>query len=135
MKKLALLTLILISVSCSKEAKIKKIIGESYYGIYRMTKMKEIKKLKEDIASFPIHYTVVQKYVDVESDNDYEVVRYIYKTNKGAHRMFYLINMTQKYIVRKSSDFEDFYAPILRETLGDNAAYLNGDNLMELYRY
>lgn len=135
MKRIAFLFIIFVVASCNfKENKIKNIIGESYYGI-SMTKMNEIDIKKEDIYSLPIHYTVVKKFNDVNDGNEYEIVRYIFKTDIGAHRMFYLIDFTNKEIVDKSSDYNDFFAPMTKEIFGENAPDLEGNNLMELMRY
>ena len=136
MKRIILLTIILIITSCStKEDKIKEIIDNSYYGIYQIKKMSEIKKLKEDIFSLPVHYTMVEKYTEIEKNNEYEITRYIYKTEKGANRMFYLIDFTNNKVIDKSSDFNEFFKPIAIEILGENIGDMEGNNLMELMRY
>lgn len=136
MKGTILLVIIFLFTSCaSKEDKVKEIIDESYFGMHRIKKMKEIEKLKEDIYSLPIHYTIVQKYVDVNEGNEYEITRYIYKTDKGANRIFYLIDYTNGKVIEKSSDANAFFKPILVETLGRNIEHMEGDNLMELMRY
>ena len=130
------MTIILLITSCAtKEDKIKEIIDNSYYGIYQVKKMSEIKKMKEDIFSLSVHYTMVEKYTEIEKDNEYEIARYIYKTDKGANRMFYLINTTNKRVIDKSSDFNEFFEPIATEILGGNIGDMEGNNLMELMRY
>lgn len=136
MKEIILLTVILILNSCSsKQNKIREVIDDSFVGINKVKKMGAIKKLKEDIYSLPVHYTIVEKYADVEKDNRYEIVRYIYKTDKGVNRMFYLIDFTNRKVIRKSNDFENFFEPIVSEILGENLGDVKGENLMELMRY
>tara|TARA_Y100000815_G_C13063622_1_gene395355 strand:+ start:43 stop:453 length:411 start_codon:yes stop_codon:yes gene_type:complete len=136
MKRIFLLILTLILTSCaSKEDKVKAIIDNSYFGIYNSRKMSEIEKLKEDIFSLPIHYTIVEKYATVNKENKHEIVRYIYKTNDGVYRTFYLIDMTNKKVIEKSSDYNDFFRPILTEILGENSGDMEGNTLMELMRY
>lgn len=132
MKNTIFLLALLFIVSCtSKEDKIKEIIGESYYGM-SMTKLNEIEKLQEDIFSLPIHYSVVQKHIEVEEGNEYEIVRYIYKTSRGVHRMFYIIDYTNKKVVEKSSDYDYFFSPIAKEILGESARNMKGDNTIVL---
>jgi len=136
MKRIILLTLTLILTSCaSKEDKVKEIIDDSYFGTYNLKKMSEIEKLKEDIFSLPVHYTMVEKFTDVNKESEYEIARYIYKTYDGANRMFYLIDMTNKKVIDKSSDYNDFFKPIATEILGENLGDMEGNNLMELMRY
>lgn len=140
MKKIFLLTISsFLLISCtSKKEKIKKIIDNSYFGIYGLKEMKEIDKLREDIYSLPVHYTIVQKYNNnIEKGDKYEITRYIYKTYEGVYRIYYLIDLTDKEIVNKSSDFKEFYAPIASDILGNNMdiEMLKGDNLMQLMRY
>ncbi len=135
MKNTIFLLILLFFVSCnSKENKIKAIINNSYYGL-GMTKLNEIEKLQEDIFSLPVHYTIVQKHEEIEEGDEYEIVRYIYKTGKGVHRMFYLVDYTKERVVKKSSDYEDFFAPISKDILGESALNMRGDNTMELMRY
>ena len=130
------MTLTLILTSCaSKEDKVKTIIDDSYFGIYNLKKMSGIGKLKEDIFSLPVHYTLVEKFADVNKESEYEIARYIYKTYDGANRMFYLIDMTNKKVIDKSSDYNDFFKPIATEILGKNLGDMEGNNLMELMRY
>ena len=136
MKRMILLTLTLILTSCaSKKVKVKEIIDDSYFGIYNLKKMSEIEKLKEDIFSLPVHYTLVEKFADVNKESEYEIARYIYKTYDGANRMFYLIDMTNKKMIDKSSDYNDFFKPIATEIIGENLGDMEGNNLMELMRY
>ncbi len=135
MKKIIFSTLIMVFTSCtSKEDKVKAIIDESYFGIHNLKKMNEIEKLKEDIFCLPVHYSIVSQFTDVNKDNEYEIARYIYQTNQGANRMFYLIDMTDNKVIDKSSDFNEFFKPIATEILGDNLGDIEGNNLMELMR-
>jgi len=75
-----ILTSAFVLISCSsKEDRVKAIIDNSYYGIHRLVKMSEIDKLKQDFFSLPVHYSMLEKYIDVTNENDYEIVRYICK--------------------------------------------------------
>ena len=138
MRKLSLIAIIFLIISCSsREDKIKEIIDDSSFGTYGLKKMKDIEKLDENIFSLPVYYTIVQNYVDIQEGNEYEIVRYIYKTYDGANRIFFIIDLTSKQVIDKSSDFNAFFAPIAIEILGESAlsSDLEGDNLMELMRY
>jgi hypothetical protein len=131
-----ILTSAFVLISCSsKEDRVKAIIDNSYYGIHRLVKMSEIDKLKQDFFSLPVHYSMLENYIDVTNENDYEIVRYIYKTNDGAYRMFYLVDLTDKKILDKSSDYNAFFKPIATKILGDNLGDMEGNNLMDLMRY
>ena len=135
MKNTIYLIIILFLTSCtSKEEKVKEIIGNSHYGL-SMNKLNEIEKMQEDIFSLPIHYSIIQKFENIEEGNEYEIVRYIYKTSRGVHRMFYLVDFTKERVVKKSSDYDDFFGPISKEILGESASSMRGDNTMELMRY
>lgn len=135
MRNAIFVLILLFFVSCnSKENKIKEIINDSYYGL-SMNKLSEIEKIQEDIFSLPVHYTIVQKFENVAEGDEYEIVRYIYKTDRGVHRMFYLVDYTKEQVVKKSSDYDDFFAPISKEILGESALNMKGDNTMELMRY
>lgn len=136
MKQLIIILLTLVLTSCSsKEDKVKAIIDNSYYGVHGLKKMSEIDKLKDDIFTLPVHYSIVEQYAEVNKESEYEIVRYIYKTQDGAYRIFYLVDLTAKKVVDKSSDFNDFFKPIATEILGENLGDLEGNNLMEVMRY
>jgi len=143
MKKIILLALLLLSASCtSKEEKndalVKEIIGNSYYGINFTSKIKDVEKIKEDILSLSIHYIPLEKFIDVNEYSEYKLTRHIYKTRKGVYRMFYIIDLTNKQIVKKSNDYNVFFKPLLIEISGKEPLEnldLKGDNLMQLMRY
>lgn len=140
MKIKFLVVLSIVLVSCtSKEQKVKEIINNTNVGIFNVKKMSEIEKLKEDIYSLPVHYSIVQKYADIKENNEFEITRYIYKTSEGANRMFYLIDLTDKKVIDRSNNFNTFYEPIAKEILGNSINIdlidLEGNNLMELMRY
>ncbi len=136
MKNIIILTLALVLISCSsKEDRVTAIIDNSYYGIHGLKKMNELDKIKEDVLSLPVHYTMLEKYIEVNKENEYEIVRYIYKTNDGTYRMFYLIDLTEEKIIEKSSDYNTFFKPIATEILGDNLGDIEGNNLMDLMRF
>jgi len=121
--------------SKTNDNKVKRVIGESYYGTFGIKKMKDIEKLKEDVFSLPVHYSIVEKYVLDVKENDYKIVRHIYKDNRGANRIFYLIDITEEMVVDKSSNSNDFFLPIAEEILGKNLGDIEGNNLLELMRY
>lgn len=128
---------LLLIISCSsKEDKLKDIIDNSDFGVYGLKKMKEIKKLDEKIFSLPVHYSIVKKYEQITEGNEYAIVRYIYKTYEGAYRIFFIVDYTNKRIIEKSSNANDFFLPIAKDILGDQTGSdLEGNNLMDLMRY
>lgn len=138
MKNIFLPFILLFLLSCSsKEDKLKNIIDDSYFGVHALKKMNEIKKLDEKIFGLPVHYSMLNKYEETKEGNEYEIVRYIYKTYDGAYRIFFIVDFTDKRILRKSSDANDFFIPIAKEILGEQAGAtdLEGNNLMEIMRY
>lgn len=135
-KWICLIFSLTILISCeSKDDIVKEVIDNSYFGIYELNKMGDIEKSKEDIFSLAMHYTIVKDYIDIDNENKYVIVRHIYKTDKGANRIFYLIDITDRILVKKSSDPESFFLPMGKEILGENTGDLIGNNLFELYRY
>ena len=143
MKKIILLALILLATSCvSKEEKndalVKEIIENSYYGIDLSTKIKDIQKIKEDLLSLAVHYTHLEKFIDIDKNSEYKFSRHIYKTNKGVYRMFYIIDLTQKKIIKSSNDYNAFFRPLLIELSGkepDKYLDFSGDRLMQTFRF
>ena len=137
MKNVLTSLILLLFISClSKEDKLKDIIDNSDFGVYGLKKMEEIKKLDEKIFSLPVHYSIVKKYDEITEGNEYEIVRYIYKTYDGAYRIFFIVDYTNKRIIEKSSNANDFFIPIANEILGDQTGSdLEGNNLMDVMRY
>ncbi|WP_044403400.1 hypothetical protein [Lacinutrix sp. Hel_I_90] len=136
MKKIIYFIIILLVSACSSDKEdIKHIIDNSYFGMHKMKKMEDIKKLKENIYSLPVYYSFLEKYVEAYPDNDYRITRYIYKTEKGAYRMFYLIDVTNKKVLLKSNDVKDFFEPLAIEILGERVGDLEGNNLMDIMAY
>jgi hypothetical protein len=80
MKKIILVFLVLVSISCTSEEEkndvlVKEIIENSYYGIDLSTKIKDIEKIKEDIFSLPLSglvinqiYPSLKKYINIDEN-------------------------------------------------------------------
>jgi hypothetical protein len=134
MKKIYLLLFIVVFSCKNQEDIIKEIIGNTY--LRGLTKINQVEILKEDIYDLPIHYSEIKEFVNPDSKKEYYTIRYIFKTKRGVYRMFYLINYTDKKIELKSSDPKEFYEPLIAKTFGENQRNtMNGDNLMDIYRY
>lgn len=135
MKKIILVFLVLVSISCTSEEEkndvlVKEIIENSYYGIDLSTKIKDIEKIKEDIFSLPLSglvinqiYPSLKKYINIDEnrkidDNtQYVLTRHLYKKNDGVYLMFYIIDLTKKQIIKTSNDYDAFFRPILIEII------------------
>ena len=136
MKGILILSVAILLASCaSEEDRIKSIIDDSYYGIYELNKMSEIEKQDEHVYSLKVHYSRVEKYAPIDKESDYVMVRYIYKTYEGVYRIFYLIDMTNRKVIDKSSDYNDFFRPVASEILGDNIWDMEGNNIIDLMSY
>lgn len=132
--RILFLYLVLIFSSCkdSDEVIIKNIIDKSYFGIFDLKKMNEIDKTKENIYNIKVHGSIIQKYVeDVNPESSFSLVRYIYKTEEGISRIYFIVNLTDGVIISKSSNVNDFFKPICLEIFGnDDIGDLEGNNLM-----
>jgi len=131
--------LFLFFSSCkdSDEVIIKKIIDKSYFGIFDLKKMEEIDKSRENIFNIKVHSSIIQKYVkDVNPENNFEIVRYIYKTGEGVNRIYFIVNLTDRIIVNKSSNVDEFFKPIFIELFGDDITMdLEGNTLMQILQH
>lgn len=143
MNRVLLILIIAVSLaSCkSDENKIKEIIDESYFGVHHIKKMKDLNIIENDIYNLPTHHSIVTKILGnkiekLDQDNDYFVTRHIYKTSKGVFRIFYLVDLTNEVILKKSSDYNDFYLPIVHEILGNkHDDSILGNSKIELMKY
>ena len=135
MKKHIFLLFVVILFSCNKatqsdEDKIKQIINSS-------AEMGEIKKARENIKNMWIPTDILKRKTDFDLDNShtYHMVRYIYKTEDEAFRIFYLIDLTDRTIVEKTSNPDDFYMPICQYVYSQFPEKCElGDDLMESMR-
>lgn len=144
MRKISIALLLLITIGCQDyldERTVKSIITESY--IYGSTRINEVDILKEDIYSLPfsslISTDITEKY-NLKSQFEYKLVRYIFKTNKGAYRMFYFVDLSNNEILDKSSNPNDFYIPLYKELFSDIKTSFDEDDIIgqgkfDLYSY
>lgn len=136
MKKLFSFTALVLLLSCkSEEITIKDIISEGTYKRYSINKIKDAKILKEDISPMVFHYSLLGSS---KENHTYYLVRYIFKTDDGAYRMFYVIDYTDKVIVDQSRHAEDFYyiyEGVFKENAHKYFEIFKGDNTFDLMRY
>jgi len=131
----------LLTTSCQTEKsveqkdEVKSIINDSYYGIHLLRKMSELNIIQDDIFSLPIHYSMLDGYIDVTPDHKYHITRYIYKTNDGVYRIFFIIDLTDERVVEKNSEYSAFFEPLTKKILGDNAVNMEGNNTVEIMKY
>jgi hypothetical protein len=135
MKKVIYIILFFTLYSCkSKDEKIKSIIEDSYFGVHALVKMKDLNILNDNLLSLPVHYTMIEEYNEVNKDGEYEIVRYMYKTESGVFRIFYIVSLNNEMIIYKSSNENEFFIPIIKKIFGDRIdpeLYL-GNDLIEL---
>jgi hypothetical protein len=119
--------------SCNSEVRaVKSAIDKTYFGF---TKMDELQKEKEDIYSIPVHPTRLKEYVDVNVAHEFVMTRYIFTTNGGVYRTFYIIDLTESAVILKDNEFSAFYEPIAKELLGGDVEWMRGDNTVELMKF
>jgi hypothetical protein len=137
MKKMIFALLIVFAFGCSEgvteKEKVKTIIYNSNYGALSLKKIKDLNILKDDLFYFPAHSLMIDGY-NTNDENEYLLARYIFKTDIGVGRMFYLIDFTNNSIIDKSSVSNDFYLPISEKIFGNNSYDIEGENLMYLMR-
>jgi hypothetical protein len=135
MKTLFLPLALLILASCNTtEQNVKTIIDDSYFGTYGLKKMSDINKLDEDIYSLTVHSSIITDFTtsEVKTGNEFKIVRYIFKTDKGVYRMFYLLDISAEVVLEKSNDFDAFFEPIASAMLKTNVSFMKGDNVAEI---
>lgn len=131
MKNIIFLILIVTLNSCqSKHNKVKNIISESYFGMHGLVRMKELNILNDNLFNLPVHYSMIQEFNEVKEDGEYEIVRYIYKTESGVFRIFYIVSLNDESVIYKSSDENEFFIPIVKKIFGNKInpeLYLGND--------
>jgi len=133
--RLSIITIVLLLTvpSCAQDDVIvKRAIEQSQ--LFIGVKMSDVERLDEDLWSVPMHYTLIDDRVQVVEGNNYEVARYIFKTSTGVSRMFYIVDVTEKTVVAKSSNPDKFYLPLMSELLSLDESFLLGDNTIALMR-